>query len=240
MFKRKHAAQSSAVKSKFKKPRQALARIPAAMNVSAKHETKSVDVIVAGQAFVNTGTFQLLNAMVQGSDLVNHQGRRIQMKSLHIRGGIFQNQAGAAAGADFFRIIVLYDRQPNGAAPALADVLQSVSQAGATTTSAYAMLNMSNAERFKILAQETFKSDDPSGNVLGNEPATVSTAFKANWLFDRYIKLKNLETHFTGGNAGTVADMTTGSIYLLTVGMQSAANYQYGCSYASRIRFSDL
>lgn len=201
-------------------------------------ETKCVDVITTQTAFNATGTFTLLNGLVPGTNLQNRIGRSVKLKSLAIRGYVFNNQAGAAPIADYLRAIVFYDRQPNGAAPAVSDLLQSVSVSGSTASTALDGINLSNSDRFAILADFHWKVDVPAGAVANNQPATVTTDF-TRFSIRRFIKLKGLEARFNTLSAGTIGDFSAGALWLLTISLASTANAQYEMSWTSRCRFLD-
>lgn len=208
---------------------------------SNKAERKTVDVTLIASAtnFTSTGAFVLLNGMGQGSDIYQHQGRRIQMQSIRLKGAIYSTQAGAAPAPDYLRVIVFYDRQSNAAAPAFADLLTSVSNSGATSSTSIDPMNPNNYDRFQILMDQYWKVDCPAGAVANNQPATVSTDYH-RWAFDRFIRLKNLETHFNANNNANVGDIQTGALYLFFAGLRTNANTQYGLSYQTRLRFTDL
>lgn len=234
-FKGKRKAGKSPSKAKKFKP----SGVPATTLKSSKHEIKSVDVPASNTAISTTASFALLNGMVQGTTQWNRIGRRVQMKSIAIRGRIYYNQAGGAPGADYLRVMLIYDRQPNGAAPAIGDIIAATDQAGTTTTTCFDGLNMSNADRFKVLREYVLHIPSPAAIAGGaNQALQVEGAEKLG--FKWFVKLGGLETHFKTGNAGTIADISTGSLYLVTFGQQAAADAQWGLTISARLRFDDL
>ena len=97
------------------------------------------------------------------------------------------------------RIMIVYDRQPNGAFPSISDLLSlNVSTAPLFTSG----INMSKKSRFSILCDRYIDLDT---DAVGT--ATVV-------LFRNNI---NLETEFSA-TAGTIADITTGALFLITMG----------------------
>jgi len=103
-----------------------------------------------------------------------------------------------AVNADAYnevRIITFIDRQSNGTAPALADVLEAI---GTPTNT---MMRWDNRKRFKILRDVTIATDtdDPQENR------------------DIYIPLKNVKTVYNNLITGLIADIISGAIYHLFV-----------------------
>jgi len=166
---------------------------------------------------VGTPTMQLLNGLVQGTDSVTRIGRKIMMKSIQIRNAIGK---AVQTSSSIIRTIVFYDTQTNGAAPVVTDLLQ------ASTLATYIVspLNLNNRERFRILWDKT--------DVVGADGADNAIVYQ-----DYYKKL-NMAVIFNASNAGTVADIQTGSVYALTMGTLPTAN-AYDIATYVRIRFID-
>jgi hypothetical protein len=115
------------------------------------------------------------------------------------------------------RLLIVLDRQPNGAAPAINDILTG------GTTSQY---NLSNQLRFAILMDERYYL-----NASG-EPG-------AGAVFDGKIGVGAIE-QFNSGTAGTVADITTNSLYLLVLGTVVAGATAGTVAGSIRYRFTDM
>jgi len=173
-------------------------------------ELKAFDVAENALDFVPTtgppAFATTLNACVNGAELYQRVGRKIYMKSLHIRGYIKSIATGIQ---DQLRIIVYYDSQANGAAPTIGALLQDSNAAAGT--SAQSEINLVNRQRFSILRDfhvlvpaQTF-----TAGVLTNT-AYPDTTGKLD--IDMFIKLKGLETIYNGTNGGTVADITSGAL----------------------------
>ena len=116
------------------------------------------------------------------------------MKSVLVQGTL-TNSSGQG------RILIVYDRQANGAAPAATDVL--------TSNTIMAIQNLDNRDRFIILA-DIFPYAQDETLAAGNNGAGSGGIMA----YKRYIKC-NLETIY-GGNAGTIADINSGSLLMLT------------------------
>jgi len=156
----------------------------------------------------------LLNGVSQGVTPTTRVGRRILMKSLYIRW--FLQLAATTTGGTPVRMLVVYDKQTNGAAPSVTDIV--------LTDEITSPMNLSNSKRFQVLCDQTW--------------SCVGTGGPQSIVLNKYMKLdKTVE--FNTGNAGTVADITSGSIYVLCwSGNGLAVTVPLGVLY-SRVRFQD-
>lgn len=214
-------------------------------------EIKSVDVATATSNYGSLGIFTALNIPVEGAAFYNRIGRRIQMKSLHFNGFIIPTLSNAnAVTTTYARTMIVYDRQANGAAPALADLILAYTSAGATSSQTLDGLNMNNRDRFQILMDE--KVCLPPLGINGATAA--STAFTSVDInqnaqhaggrinINRFLKLRGLETHYKA-SAGTIGDIATGALLLFTLstdaGNGGGANTAYEVQYTARLKFYD-
>lgn len=164
------------------------------------------------------------------------------MRSLHLTGQVVPNgQAGSAF--DYMRIILIYDRQPNvaGTFPALNEVLQDTDNAAVNSTTARSGVNMNNAERFKIIRDLRIHSP---GATLAGASTNISEAvidYTTNRVnINEFVRLGDLETHYRSTtNPAVLADISTGSLLLMTVGLTAVATAAYDVIYTARLRFHD-
>lgn len=230
--KKRGRSRSARPVKRFKK-RQA---VPAVLQMR-RPEKNGVDTLISSE-FNVTAPMTLLNATVPGDNINNRKGRKISMVSLSLRGFVrFADSGGSPGTSDYLRLIVFYDRQPNGAAPAIADLLQDTNAAGATQTVSYSNLNLSNADRFKILIDDYWAPQGTVGATTGYAYDGLQNSYTNN--VKHFIPLKGLETHYNAGTAGTIADITTGSLYLVTMGIPGDADAQWRFLGEARIRYHD-
>lgn len=182
-----------------------------------------------------TGSFTLLNAPVPGTGYNNRIGRKIAVRSVYIRGYIAVEAALTSGStlllnAQSCRMILFIDWQPNGAAPAVTDLLVSANVAD--------QINPNNRDRFKILADKVYKFDP----YIVSTTATQSCASTNNQIYNiKKYKRMRLETIYNAGTAGTVADITTGALYLFFLGSNAAgANADSVAVFSTRVRYWDL
>lgn len=188
---------------------------------ASRDEQNAIDVDTALYEAITTGSVTLLNGVAQGDDFTNRTGRKITMKSLYIRGVVknFDTTSGPTLG----RMLIVYDKQANAAAPTVADILKE-----ATSTSQF---NLNNRDRFSIIMDKQW--------AVGCIDTTATQSFAAGPICHEYklYKKLNLDTIFNGTGA-TIASIATGSIYMVIIGDVTTTQ---GCYFrlSSRIRFTD-
>lgn len=180
----------------------------------APGEFKSVDVHAA-TAVTTTPLVVLLNGIARGDDINERTGREVDMRSIQFSA---QVRAATATGVDqTHRVLIVYDRQTNAAAPTMAQVCESAT--------IQAPRNLENRKRFSILFDEIYNL---------NAAAESGSSRQIRW----YRHLNHPET-FNSGDAATVADITTGSVYLIVLGTEAAGATSGSIDYWSRIRYQD-
>lgn len=170
-------------------------------------------------ALAGTGSLFLLNGCTQGTDANNHIGRQTTMKSLYWlwRG----NVQATTTGSGSVRLVMLYDKEAEGAAP-------TISTGG--TSDAFnqdnivAQMNLNNRDRFVVLLDEVVEC--------------IGTAGPQAFMRKGYRKV-SLPCVFNSGSAGTVTDIQTGSVYAFVWSGGSFATATVTGSLQTRIRFED-
>lgn len=159
-----------------------------------------------------------LNCVPQGATVANRIGNKIMMKSINFGCTI---SGTVSTVVSTVRMMLVYDRQPNGAFPAITDVLLS-QPAGAAT--AFTGINIANKSRFLFIRDQFIDIDAGSGLIK-----TLKWHCKGRW-----------EVEY-GANAGTIGDFRTGS--LLMIGYvcvaAGAGNISVGSGGQCRIRYYD-
>jgi len=220
--------------------------MPGAMRMPIRREIKFVDNALTVSPFQNAATPPTsiyLGGPVQGAAPYQRIGQKIVNKSLHLRGFITATAAAGAIPEDLGRIVVVYDEQTNGAAPAWADVVYSYTAAGSSASSAFDGLNMNNRERFKVLVDEQIRFP---ACTMGSSAGVVSALFQpdatgntaaAKWNFERYVRLNGLVTHYKA-TAGGVGDVATGAIFMFCMDQTNSGSWTF--NWGSRLRYDDL
>lgn len=177
------------------------------------------DSTFSNVAVNSTGSFTLLNGMATGSSGQTRLGRKILVKSVQPR---ISFQADTAATYNHVRMIIFVDRQANGSAPSVTDLLAAASP--------QAMLNLDNSRRFRVLMDRSFP-------LIGN--STTPSNSQEGVIVDEYRKV-NVYTTYNSGSVGDITDIETGSLYCLLLGSQAAGTGDAGATGYIRIRFHPL
>lgn len=167
-------------------------------------ETKVADTDPAAYACDTTGSVTLLNGIATGTDYTDRVGRKVVIKSIYLRG--FVLPVDTSTSNNLSRLILVYDKQPNGAAPAVTDILKS--------STAQSQLNINNRDRFMILMDKQY--------AMGAYDATTGYIGSPSVQQVKKYKKCNLETIY-GGTLSTIASINTGALYLVTIGSAAAA-----------------
>lgn len=161
-----------------------------------------------------------LNLIPQGVTESTRVGRKCVVKSIHIRGTMGFAPAGGTNANDLVYVYVVLDKQCNGAAAAITDVLTS-------NVISNAMINLANSERFTILKR--IVASLPSGAGVS---AAYSGLVKA---FEFYHKC-NLPIEFSS-TTGAITEIRSNNLFLLA-GTGSGDDLTT-VTATCRLRFSD-
>lgn len=191
-----------------------------AMRASVNKETGFVDLAAANYVCDTTGSVTLLATVAQGAGVSQRVGKKIVLKSLQCRGRFF---AGTAGVINDCAAIIVYDKRPTGALPAVTAVLN--------TANAGSMNNDDNSDRFVILKR--------LDQILIGDSTTVSTGLEAVDV-SFYLPLRMLPTVYKSVADGAIADIEQGALYLVTVGVNAAGATAASLNATFRTRFVDV
>ncbi len=184
-------------------------------------ELKFFDTVVAGTALATTGiiTSPSLNIVPQGTTESQRVGRKMIIKKIGMR-FLLQFNSSTTETADVVRIIVVLDKQANGAAFAITDVLETASEGSFN--------NMANKNRFTILMdryESINKINDIGTNI--NEYTQSWSWFKS---CDIPIEFDNSVT------TGALTSQTSNNIAVFGITLNSTT---LSLGYTCRIRYYD-
>jgi len=154
-----------------------------------------------------TGTFQLLNGMAVGDTDVLRDGNDANATSIQWRMRVVGDVDAIAAGW-CIRHIIFWDSQANGAAPALADVLDLTT----ITTGVLAPYNRNNQKRFKIIEDKSFVLN-PTLATSGTTPITAVLSLRQMSHGKRSL---SRQVKYIGTGA-TIASIGTNSLYSVMI-----------------------
>lgn len=213
---------SEMTRGRFTAPRSSITRQSIATGGWAPQrptgELKFIDVTGGNNPLASSAAFtaaELLNGLQTGATATTRIGRKINLKSLYMRYTV--GLTATSTGGCQFRILVVYDKQANGAACTITNVL--------LTDDFKAPNNLSYRDRFVVLADEL------------TEPVSVQNNYQVVGTLFRKL---NLEQMFNDGNAGDITDITTGSIYVFCAQSGGVGTGAPLFDFTNRIRFTDI
>lgn len=188
-------------------------------------ETGYVDVAATTYNFDTTGSIVLLNTVSQGAGTTQRVGKKIMLKSLQCRGYCYNS---TTAVYNDCAILIVYDKRPTGALPAITDILN--------TANAVAFNNDVNSGRFKILKRADFMLIGPQTGAIATQQLTSVSSMSADFFLD----LKGLPEVFKAAGTGAIGDIEEGAMYLVTVGITAAGTAAAHGVLGFRLRFVDV
>lgn len=199
--------------------------------LASRPERKYFDVSHTESALSSSGTIlePSLNLVNGGTAPNNMLGRKMIIRRITIRGyaqlvGQTSVAIGSVHNANTARILLIQDKQCNGAAATIGDIF--------STTSWEAMQLLQNSRRFKILKTwimdlNTELSYDGSSDFFCGK---VNCAFE--WSKKCFIPIET-----TGATSKSITDIKSNN--LLLVGFNSAGSDVVFVDFITRIRFED-
>lgn len=195
-------------------------------------ELKSVDIsgtLALDNNGLGNGHTTLINGLQLGTERYQRVGRRVTAKRINIRCYVYTSAAAPAVVDDIFRFSVIWDEQPSTIASVTAASLwQQVTLAGVTSTNMLSFNNRDNSMRYKTLR---------SHMVQINAEQQASETYKERILWEWDIPV-DYTTQYNAGNTGAISDITTGALYFVAHGNNSASA-QWSVDYSVRYKYHD-
>lgn len=193
-------------------------------------DTTPLVTVWAGAEF-DPATSLNLAGVSQGDGPGQRDGRKMSVVSVAVKGEIFNNaiESGTGPSADqYARVIMVLDRQTNGAQLNAEDVMQTIGG----NDDYRSFRNLEFLQRFKVLADKTIYYDVARSGM--NEGAiNLFAVGPIKKTFNFYYKFsKPLVVNYTG-TTNAMANVRDNSIHLIVVGTSTAMTI----SYTSRCRF---
>jgi len=182
-------------------------------------EVNYVDNAISNFGGNTTGTLGLIATIAQGASVNQRIGKRAYYKSLLIRGSVNAGGTGTIADAT---MLIVYDKRPTGALPAITDILTSVNSS--------AFMNDNNTGRFEIIRRFDCV-------LIGN--STTPSTGKESENIDMYIKLAKRPIVFESAGTGAIGDIDEGALYCLTCGSAPSGSTAPIFQLAFRTRYTE-
>lgn len=189
-------------------------------------ETKFFDFPFEDSTVDNDGTIEeSINKIPQGTGESERIGRKCTIKKVRWKYLVElpEKQQAVPVSNDTCRVILYLDKQANGAAPTVLDILQ--------TRDILSFRNLANQMRFEILMDKNFDIEYASAyfNTDTNAFAVADTLISGT-----YSKTCNIPIEFNG-TQGSLSEIRSNNIGILTISKHG----KVGFLSELRIRFSD-
>jgi len=198
-----------------------------------------------------TGAMTCVNAIAAGTSINNRVSRRVRMTSLEVDGWFVPiGTTVAAHNPTYARMLIVYDRQSNGAIPNLNAVIQDISNSSSgpsLTVACTSHFNLNNRDRFIVLLDERFylpALQGATGYTSANPPA-VPVQDLRNYIVQRHIKLHGLSSHYQSDNSpATYGDIANGAIFAClfdgdSTSTDTASQSNFDFYFSCRVKFVD-
>lgn len=185
------------------------------------YERKFVDLAAASYAANTTGSITLIPVIPQGASASQRIGKKAVLKSIQAHGLLVSDNTTLVTNG---RYLLVWDRQPNAVLPAITAVLDTANYMSFT--------NDSNKDRFLILRDKKFA-------VAGNNLTAGQQTDRSIHAINFFQRLPNLETHYGTVGDGTIGDINSGALYLVTVGSTASGTADCNFQFGFRVRYID-
>jgi hypothetical protein len=166
----------------------------------SRNEMKYVDIAQAVYPGDNSGSVTHLNPIIIGSLVVGQrEGSRVMLCGTQLRGAVLAGTTGTVSKAT---LVLVYDKQPNGALPNISpDIFETTASDSFQTTA--------NRSRFDILGRWDY-------TLVGNSTTLVTGREYFN--VDLKSAFRKVAVYNEQSNSGAIGTMVSGSLLLLTFG----------------------
>lgn len=184
-------------------------------------EMKNLDIAGNNQNYDSTGTLTPINLIGESLTNSGRVGQTVCIKEIELHRD-FNPANTYTSPSQACRTMIVYDRQPNGALPAITDIL--------TSSTSLSFYNVNNRGRFVIVSDNI--EDVCIGGGAGTQSLFIHPSLKT--------KMKvSLPVIFGTANAN-IAAINTGALLLITIGSETAgATNTLLANFHTRILYTD-
>jgi len=197
-------------------------------------DKKYVDTAITGVATTTGLVSSLLIPVSQGNGDNDRIGRHLTMTNISVHGYIYRNAEAGLFGtmetAELCRLILVYDKQANGIAVDVEDVLAVLSPA--TTADINAYRNMNQLDRFVVLKDKVIRMDV---DLIGESTGATACGIQSDLIPFKFNKKVALPVDWKD-NSGVIANCMTGSLYMIALSAAGYATIDLRC----RVKYLDI
>ena len=184
------------------------------------HDVDTVDAVVATAGFINAA----LCTIAEGTTESTRIGRKITIKSINWRFNLELPSAAGAGGSaagDTIRVMMVLDKQANGATVNVGDILE--------TANFQSFNQLVNKDRFRTLMDRTY---DIGANGFAGDGGTNDTGLST--MSDTFFKKCNINIQYNG-NTGAITEVKSNNLHVLLI----SSNGLVGFDGKMRLRYTD-
>ncbi len=183
------------------------------------HDVDIDDAVVAQAASIQAG----VNLIAQGVTESTRVGRKCTIRSIHWKYTIELTGATTKSNtSDVVRVMLILDKQANGALPGNTDILES--------NSFLSFNNLSNKKRFRTLMDRNYVLVAQAG---GGDGTTEDYGEDVVW--DEFHKKVNIPIEFNS-TAGAITEITSNNLVILLASENGTSAF----TSKVRLRYSDM
>lgn len=207
-------------------------------------ELKGVDIDIDDTSILvstaSNANCKVLNLMKEGNGTENRVGKKINIKSVRIKGVANYNYTPEGVtgniNAGIMRMVLVWDKQPNGVKPLYNKVFSRINQEGVETSEFLDNVNPSNTSRFSVLKDKIFQANPTVMNTSGG----TTNAVKLNYMFDEYLTMNKDTIYDKTAGTITIANIATGALYLYYISnIQGTPGTWSITNGVSKLRYTD-
>lgn len=165
----------------------------------------------------SNGQIVLVNGIERGSAEFQRLGNKATMVNLRIYGPLhywFSQTAAGTVVSNAFRMVVVWDKTPNGVVPKFDEIFGQTSTNGTESTEIWDPKKFDNTNRFQILRDKTVACNPQY------PPQATPALGSQTYLFDEFIPLGKRVTQYQGSDA-TAASISSGGLYVIFRAMEN-------------------
>ncbi len=186
------------------------------------HDLDTTDAVIATGGSIDVPS---INLIAQGTTESERIGRKCTIKKIMWKFQLkIPGTATVTDTSDIGRLIVYLDKQSNGAAAVVLDVLE--------TANYNEFRNLSNTGRFQILMDRKYALSCPAGSGRGS---TDTLSYGEHQIHDEWYKDCNIPIEFSA-TTGAITEIRSNNIGIITISRDGLLNL----SGKMRVRFSDV
>ena len=148
-----------------------------------------------------------LNLISQGTSQNQRIGNKVCLHAIRAR-GVFQLINNITNSSAVVRVLLVRDKQCNGAQAVPADVLEVTA---AATTDYNAFLDMDNLDRFDIIKDKTYKIGESGFGIVGTGSAVCTIPFKMS----HKIKNPSYQEIIYSSTTGAITEVRSNNYFFL-------------------------